>query len=152
MALVVPFAGCAHSGPAVATRPPVPMTFFPADNEDYPDVVQALNVRLQATFPPGPTVSYAKVTLEEAQVAVGCSDATVECWNLVAEPIPTQSMLVAEVKKEGSAGVRLNLMIYDAAGGKTLRHAERVFLNAALAKDGVPEVVDLLVAHGGGVE
>ena len=127
------------------------MTFFPADNDEYPDVVLALNGRLQETFPRGPTVSYAAVTLEEAQVAVGCSDASVECWNLVAEPIPTQSMLVAEVKKDGPTGVRVHLMIYDAAGGKTLRQAERIYGSAVDAKEGVPEVVDLLVApHGGG--
>ena len=128
------------------------MTFFRADNDDCPQVVEALNARLEGTFPRGPTVNYAAVTLEEAQLAVGCGEPTVECWNALAEPIPTTALMVAEVNREGQKGIRIALRLYDALGQKMLRFAERAYGTQEEAMDGIPEVVDAFVLPHGGTE
>ena len=125
------------------------MTLFRADNDDLPEVVAALNTRLEGTYPQGPTVHYAAVTLEEAQLAVGCAESTPECWSAIADPIPTAALLVAEVTPEGTNGVRISLRLFDAAGQKTLRSAERVYESSAAATRGVVEVVNLISAAGG---
>ena len=130
--------------PAVPVAPPVALTLFRADSGEFPMVAAALNERLDATYPEGPSVHRASVTLEEAQVAVGCADETPECWSALADPIKTSALLVAEVKSEGRLGVRVSLRIFDAGAQKTLRLAERVYDNPPAAVQGVPEIVAAL--------
>jgi hypothetical protein len=124
----------------------MPMTVFRADDGELPEVAQALNARLEGTYPKGASVRYASVTLEEAQVAVGCTDDTPECWSAIADPIATSLVLVADVKGEGQRGVRISLRMFDAGAQKTLRLAERVFESASAAVEGVPDVVAAVAA------
>ena len=125
------------------------MTIFDADNDDLKRIVDALNKRLHDTFPPSKNVVQAAVTLEEAQIAVGCVDSTPECWTAVADPIPTAALLIAEVKEEGAHGVRMGLRLFDAMGLKVLRLAERVYPGPDEALVGVDEVVDAFVKPQG---
>ena len=147
MFAVLAATACRTPPPVVPTRPPVPMTLFRADAEELPELTAALNTRIEGTYPQGPTVRYAAVTIEEAQLVAGCADATPECWSAIADPIPTSALLMAEVKPEGPGGeVRISLRLFDAGGQKTLRLSERVYGSAAQALEGVPDLVAALAA------
>lgn len=138
---------CNTPPPLQPLAPPLPITVFRADADEFPEVAAALNRRIEGVYPPGPTVHYAAVTLEDAQLAVGCVDATPECWSSLADPVSTSALLAAEARGEGRKGaVRLSLRLFDAAAQKTVRLSERVYGDAAAALEGVPWLVAGLAA------
>lgn len=128
-------------------NPPMPITVFRADADELPAVASALNRRVEGVYPAGAQVRYAMVTLEDAQLAVGCIDATPECWSALADPVHTAALLLAEARAEGHGdAVRLSLRIFDAAEQKTVRLSERVYGSAGAAIEGVPWLVAGLTA------
>ena len=138
--------GCHAPAPANPTAGLPSLTFFAAENPDLPAVAQALNQRLQKAYPVGPSVKYAGVSLEEAQIAVGCIEATPACWAAVAKSVSAPALLLAEVSAQKDKRVHLVVRIFNSEGRSTVRVSEQTSANAADALGAVPKVVDGLVS------
>lgn len=145
-ALAAAASGCHAPSPANPTAALPPLTFFAAENPDLAGVAQALNQRLKQTYPVGPTVKHAAVSLEEAQIAVGCIEATPDCWAAVAKSVSAPALLLAEVSSDKQKRVHVVARIFNSDARSTLRVSEQTAANATDALAVVPRVVDALVA------
>ena len=143
-------AGCGHSSgsarPQTAAAPvPVRLAWLPLEPLMAPDVAKTVNDRLGHLAVPGATRSYrAPVSMEVAQLALECIEATARCYAEVGRSVGADRLLWAELGPApvSDTGVRVAVVLFDVRGSAVLKRVERTYDGIDAVRAGVAMLVD----------
>jgi hypothetical protein len=149
--------GCASQPPppvrvAQKAPPPARLAWLPAESIAGRDLAKAVNERLGQVSLPGSAGSVrAAVSMEVAQLAIECTDATPTCYTAVGRSLGADQILWAEVAAgdRSSHEIRMALLLYDVRAGEAPRRVEQTFASVAAAEAGVSALVDRLKTGSG---
>jgi hypothetical protein len=129
---------------AAAPAPPKRLAWLPVDPLDAPDVAPTINEHLSRLkiAGTGETVRGA-VSLEVAQLAIECTDATPTCYTAVGRSLGVDQLLWAELRRSGTPkpSIRVALALFDVRAGAPPKRIERTFDGTEEARAGVAELV-----------
>jgi hypothetical protein len=141
-------AGCGSAqkpAPArVQASPPARLVWLPVEPQVAPEVARAINDRLDHLQVPGTTsCSRAPVSLEVAQLAIECIEASEACYGKVARSVGADRVLWAELAagQPPAKTIRVALVLFDAGAGTVVQRAERTFEGETEARAGIAELV-----------
>ena len=119
---------------------PSRLAWMPLDGSDTA-VARALNDGMSRAKPEG-TVSSTKagVSMEVAQLAIECIQATPECYAAVARSLNADRVMWAQVVP-AEQKIRVTVLLFDAGAGTTSKRT-RTYDGAQAARAGVAELVE----------
>jgi hypothetical protein len=158
--LLLAVSACASKPPPAVARPrparPARVAWLPVEPLVAPALARALNEHMGRIALPGAEASYrAPVSMEVAQLAIECIDATPACYVKVGRSVGADRVIWAELApaKAPSGEVRVALLLFDVDAGAVVARAERTFPGAKEAEEGIGTLVDHAFAatrSGGG--
>ena len=137
--------------PVVAKKPPAPppakLAWMPLDALDAPVVARAVNDQLGRVKLPGTNAGVrAAVSMEVAQLAIECIDATPACYRAVAHSLGADRLLWAEVEP-AEQKIRVTVVLFDVGPGTETRKVG-TFDGVEAARDGVAALVEHTATPG----
>jgi hypothetical protein len=140
--------GCGGAQKAAPARAqassPGRLVWLPVEPQVAPEVARAINERLDRLQVPGAaSCSRAPVSLEVAQLAIECIEATEVCYGKVARSVGADRVLWAELAagQPPAKTIRVALVLFDAGAGAVVQRAERTFDGETEARAGIAELV-----------
>jgi len=143
-------AGCGHSAGnaqpvTAAAAAPVRLAWLPLEPLVAADVAKTVNDRLGHLAVPGATRSYrAPVSMEVAQLALECIEATAHCYTEVGRSVGADRLLWAELGPAplSADGLRVAVMLFDVRSSAVLKRVERTYDGLDAVRAGVATLVD----------
>jgi len=137
--------------PVVATKPPPPppakLAWMPLDALDAPVVARAVNDQLGRVKLPGTNAGVrAAVSMEVAQLAIECIEATPSCYRAVAHSLGADRLLWAEIEPADEK-IRVTVVLFDVGPGTETRKVG-TFAGVEAARDGVAALVEHTATPG----
>ena len=142
-------AGCGHSSaPARATAAASPgrrtarLAWLPAEPYLSRDLASTINDRLaHVTLSGTSEIIRAPVSMEVAQLAIECIEATPRCYAAVGRSLGGDRLIWAELRASNGA-VRVTLVLFDVGAGAVVDKHVRTFASMDEARAGVAAMID----------
>jgi hypothetical protein len=135
----------------VPQRSAVKLVWMPLDPQLYAKLGQAINDRLENTVFPGvDSRAKAPVSMEDAQLSLECSEATVKCYAAVGRHVQANRLFWAELKRDRrKKAVTVALSLLDVDQEVMANRAQRTFNNPKSALAGLDALVQEVMAPAG---
>ena len=116
------------------------MAVMPADSLLFADIASALDEQLGHARVVGGRMIRAKVSMEVAQLAIECIQATPDCYAAVARSLNADRLMWAQIVP-AEQKIRVTVLLFDAGAGTTAKRT-RTYDGAQAARAGVAELVE----------
>jgi hypothetical protein len=145
--------------PVVVVAPPevapprsaVKLVWMPLDPQLHSKLGQTINDRLENTVFPGvDSRAKAPVSMEDAQLSLECSEATVKCYAAVGRHVQANRLFWAELKRDKrKKGMTVALSLLDVDQEVMANRAQRTFNNPKTMLAGLDALIQEVMAPAG---
>jgi hypothetical protein len=128
--------------PVASPAPRARMAWMPCDARAQPELVAAVNGRLEQAKVAGVRESFqAPVSMEMAQLAIECIEKTPRCYTAVGRSIGADRLLWAHLDRAPQGELTLRISLFDVERGAIVRVATGRYPSAKVAAGDVTELV-----------